>query len=213
MTTDQLINALTADLAPVDCRRIPRALITALAICVAGTFGVTFLLLKPAYETFSGGSLNFVLAKLLFTLSVAALAAAFLSRFARPGVAGPHVFPFVSLPFAAMTVFAVVALASHHWYAWPDLIVGKDWLTCVLAIPSLAIVPFGALVCALRQGAPTDRTHAAATAGLVASGLSGAACALTCTETSYPSIALWYGLTIGACSSLAAVLGPRLLRW
>ena len=213
MTTDQLINALTADLKPVDRRRIPRALIIALAIGAAAVFGATLLLLKLPPDMFDSRNVDYLSAKLFFTLGVVATAATFLPRFARPGAERLSCLPFASFPFVAITALAAVALASSHWSTWRDIIVGKDWLTCILAIPAFAIVPFGAVVWALRVGAPTDRTLAGATAGLVASGLSAAACALTCTETSYPSIALWYGLTIGACTSLAAMLGPRLLRW
>jgi hypothetical protein len=213
MTTDQLIELLTADLKPVDRGRISRALIMALAIGAAAAFGAMFLFLKPRQEMFDSRNLNYLLAKLLFTLGVVASAAMFLPRFARPGAEGRSFLAFISLPFVAIMALAAVALASSHWSTWGGMIVGKEWLTCVFSIPLFAIVPFAAVVWALRIGAPTDRTRAGATAGLVAGGLSAAACALPCADDSFLTIALWYGLTIGICTSFGARLGPRLLRW
>ena len=213
MRTDQLIELLTADLKPVDRGRISRALIMALAIGATAAFSAMFLFLKPRHEMFDSRNLIFLLAKLLFTLGVVASAAMFLPRFARPGTDGRSILPFVALPFVAIIALAAAALASSHWSTWGNMIVGKNWLTCFFSIPLFATVPFAAVVWALRIGAPTDRTRAGATAGLVAGGLSAAACALPCADDSFPSIALWYGLMIGICTSFGARLGPRLLRW
>jgi hypothetical protein len=55
--------------------------------------------------------------------------------------------------------------------------------------PLLAIVPFMAIVWALRARAPTDLASAGADAGLVAAGLSAMACSLPCLDDSYPSMA------------------------
>jgi hypothetical protein len=83
----------------------------------------------------------------------------------------------------------------------------------LVPIPLLAILPFGALIWAVRAGAPTDRARAGAVAGLAAGGLGALACAFPCIEQSLSSIALWYGLPIGICAAVGARLGPRLLRW
>lgn len=213
MTSDQLINLLAADLKPVDPRRIPRALIIALAIGAAAAFGAMLLLLGPRNATFDGRNLDYLSAKLFFTLGVVAISATFLPRFARPGAEELSCLPLASLPFVAITALAAVALVSARGSTWDAMIAGQAWLTCIVAIPTFAIVPFGAVVFALRTGAPTDRMRAGATGGLVAAGLSAAACAFPCAENSYPSIALWYGLTIGICAGVGALLGPRLLRW
>jgi hypothetical protein len=213
MTTDQLINLLVADLKPVDRGRISRALILAMVVGAATTFGVMFLLLGSHPETFGGENSSFLATKLLFALGVVATAAVFLPQIARPGAEGRSFLVIVSLPFIAIAALASTALGSAHWSTWGDLIVGNTWLACLLTIPPLAIVPFLALVWALHTGAPTALTRAGAAAGLVAGGLSAMACSLPCLDHSFPAIAVWYGLAIGICAIVGAKLGPSLLRW
>jgi len=97
------------------------------------------------------------------------------------------------------------------------MIFGMQWATCLLCIPLFAVVPFTALIFALREGAPTNLTRAGAVAGLVAGLVSGGAGATAyafhCAEESVPFIALWYGALVAICGVIGAVLGPRLLRW
>ena len=93
------------------------------------------------------------------------------------------------------------------------MIIGDNWLVCLLSIPLIAIVPFAMIVWAVRRAAPTDLVRAGALAGLVAGGVSASAYALHCTDDSLPFVALWYGGTIALCTIAGAALGPRLLRW
>ena len=93
------------------------------------------------------------------------------------------------------------------------MIIGDNWLECLLSIPLIAIVPFAAIVWAVRQTAPTDLVRAGALAGLAAGGVSATAYALHCTDDSLPFVAVWYGGTIALCTLAGATLGPRLLRW
>jgi hypothetical protein len=98
---------------------------------------------------------------------------------------------------------------SHFWT--PAM--GDQWLECLLSIPIIAIVPFAAIVWAVRRAAPTNLVRAGAFSGLVAGGVSALAYALHCTDDSLPFVALWYGGTIVLCTLAGAILGPRLLRW
>jgi hypothetical protein len=213
MTTEQLIKLLVADLEPVDCGRIARALVMAMVAGAAATFGVMFLLLGPHPKTFDHENSSFLVMKLMFTSGVVAMAAVFLPQIARPGAVGRNFLVFVSLPFLAIAALASEALASAHWSMWGNMIVGSTWLACLFTIPFLALAPFLALVWALRVGAPTALIRAGAAAGLVAGGLSAMACSLPCLDHSFPSIAVWYGLPIVICAIVGAKLGPSLLRW
>ncbi|MBX9826975.1 MAG: DUF1109 domain-containing protein [Xanthobacteraceae bacterium] len=213
MTTDQLISLLVADLKPVDRGRISRALIIAMVAGAVAAFGTMFLLLGPRPEIFAGENSGFLVTKLLFTSGVVATAAVFLPRLARPGADERGVLVLVFFPFIVMAAIASAALVSAHWSTWGNMVIGKTWLTCLFSVPFLAIAPFGAVVLALRIGAPTARADAGAIAGLVAGGWGAMACSLPCLDDSLPSIAVWYGLTIGMCATLGAKLGPSLLRW
>lgn len=212
MTTDQLITLLAVDLKPVDPGRISRAMIIAVAIGMAAAFAVMLLIFGPRSEMLDPRSLRFLSIKLLFALAIVVVGSIFLPRLARPGAqVGNYLLIF--MPFAAITGAAVVAQGSTHLPAWTGVIIDRGSLTCLSAIPLLALVPFAALIRALRMGAPTDGTHAGEIAGFVAGALGALACAFPCTDGSLPAIALWYGLPIGFCAAVGAKLGPSLLRW
>ena len=93
------------------------------------------------------------------------------------------------------------------------MVLGDEWLECLLSIPIIAIVPFAVTTFAVRRAAPTNLVRAGAAAGLVAGGISALAYALHCTGDSAPFVAVWYGGTIVLCTLAGAALGPRLLRW
>jgi hypothetical protein len=213
MTTDQLITLLAADLKPVDLRRTLRAVIVALVIGTAAAFGVMLLIFGIQPEMPGVRNPEFLVIKLLFAFAIVVTGTIFLPRLARPAAHMPSSFALIFIPFAAIAAAAVVVLGSAHFSTWTGMILGKDWLTCLLSIPLLAVLPFTALIWALSIGAPTDRTRAGEIAGLVAGGLGALACAFPCADGPLPSIALWYGLPITICASFGAKLGPGLLRW
>ena len=93
------------------------------------------------------------------------------------------------------------------------MILETQWATCILCIPLFALIPFVALIWALRKGAPTNLTRTGAIAGLVAGALGAAAYALHCPDDSLPFIAIWYGAMVLLCSWIGARLGPWVLRW
>ena len=213
MTSDQLIDLLVADLKPVDRRRILHAVIVALAVGLAAALGVVTLIFVVPPKLLDGQNLEFLLIKLFFASAVVATNAVSLPQLARPRAPMRGTPAFAFIPFAMIGAAAAAALASARFSAWPGMIVEKDSLTCLPAILLLTILPFTALVWALRVGAPTDLMRAGAIAGLAAGGLGAFACAFPCTEQSLPSIALWYGFPVGVCAAVGAKLGPNLLRW
>ncbi len=93
------------------------------------------------------------------------------------------------------------------------MILGDEWLECLLSIPIIAILPFAVVIFAVRRAAPTNLVRTGAVAGLIAGGVSTVAYALHCTDDSLPFVAVWYGATIVLCTLAGAALGPRLLRW
>jgi hypothetical protein len=119
----------------------------------------------------------------------------------------------VWLPFTAIILLALLSLAlspSSHWRA---MLVGDEWLECLVSIPLIAIVPFALITWAARQEAPTNLARAGAFVGLAAGSISALGYALHCSEDSLPFVAVWYGGTIGLCTLAGLKLGPVLLRW
>ena len=103
---------------------------------------------------------------------------------------------------------AALSLASAPSSHWDRMLVGHMWLECLVSIPIIAVLPFAALVWAVRRfAAPTDLVRTGALAGLAAGGISAMGYALHCMDDSVPFVALWYGGTIAFCTLAGGLLG------
>lgn len=213
MKTDDLIAMLGTNVEPVDRRQVARTFRIAISLGALAAIGVVLVALGVRPELKELGALVFVVIKLAFTAAVVVLASTYLTKLARPGGERKAPMALIVLPFAAIMALAALSLASSPRSHWNDLVLGDQWLECLLSIPVIAIVPFAVIIWAVRQMAPTDLARAGALAGLVAGGLSGTGYALHCADDSLPFIALWYGGTIALCTFAGAKLGPWLLRW
>jgi len=214
MKTDDLIALLTTNVEPVDRWRLVRNLRAAVAVGAALALAFTLFSLGIRQDLNEASSLISVLLKLAFTIGAFVPASIFLTRLARPGGEGKTPAALAAaLPFVAIALLAAVSLAFASGSHWNKMIAGDRWLECLLSIPTIAIVPFAAVIWALRQTAPTDLVRTGAFAGLVAGSISATAYALHCTADSLPFVALWYSGTIALCTLAGAKLGPRLLRW
>lgn len=151
--------------------------------------------------------------KFSFAVGISCLASFYLARLARPGGErrSPS-FP-VAVSFLVIVILAAISLGLAPSSHWDKMIVGDEWLQCLVSIPVIAIVPFAVAIWAVRQAAPTNLARTGAFAGLVAGGVSAMAYSLHCTDDSLPFVAVWYGGTIVLCTLAGAALGPRLLRW
>jgi hypothetical protein len=200
MKTDDLVEALSARIDPVDFGAVGRRI--ALAVVAGSVVAVAAILvgfgLRTGLSTVEAWT--FLLLKIAFAATVAGTAAIYLSML-------------VVLPFLVIMALALISLGSAPVSHWDRMVAGDAWLECLVSIPIIAIVPFALTMWAVRQAAPTDLRRAGAFAGLVAGGISALAYALHCTDDSLPFVALWYGGTIVACTLAGAALGPRLLRW
>lgn len=157
-----------------------------------------------------GDIMFFVLARLLFGLSVVALSTVFLDRLSRAGSGFRSTLAFTALPFFGVMVLAVVGMAADP--NWVEMVTGDQWRSCALAVPIITIVPFVVIMGAVRLAAPVNPTQAGAVAGLAASAVSVITFTLHCTVDPAPLVALWFGGTGILCMISGASLGPRLLR-
>jgi len=92
------------------------------------------------------------------------------------------------------------------------MIVGDQWLECLLSIPVIAIVRSPPSSGPAPDGA-TDLTRTGALGRLVAGGLSATAYAFHCMDDSLPFVALWYGGPSPCAPWPVRRSDPRLLRW
>jgi hypothetical protein len=213
MKTDRLIDMLSTNLEPIKEGRLKGTLVWALVVGGAAAFCLMLTTVGLRTGVAEGYLPGYVALKLLFTLSLIGVGAASLDRLMRPGQEGRKLFAFVFLPFFIVICAGVASLVFGQPMAWGRMIFGMQWATCLLCIPLFAVVPFAALIWALRKGAPTNLRRAGAIAGLVAGALGATAYAFHCPDDSVPFIAIWYGTLVGLCGVIGAILAPRLLQW
>jgi len=211
--TDELVALLSTNPEPADRRSVARALCVALAAGSIVSLGIALVGLGIRSDLMTARAFAFLLLKLAFTVGIVSLALVYLTRLARPGGERKTSAVLVAIPFGAIAVLSLISLGFAPSSHWDKMIVGDQWLECLLSIPIIAIVPFAAAIWAVRRGAPTNLARAGAFAGLIAGGVSAMAYALHCTDDSLPFVAVWYGGTIVLCTLAGAALGPRLLRW
>jgi hypothetical protein len=213
MKTDDLVALLSTNLEPVDRNAVVRTLCVAIAAAAIAALGIAFAGLGFRPDLTTTRALIFLAVKVAFAIGVAGLSLAYLTRLARPSGERKISPLLVAAPFLVIVALAAISLGFAPCAHWERMIMGDEWLECLLSIPVIAIVPFAVSIWAVRKGAPTNLSRAGAFAGLIAGGVSAMAYALHCTDDSLPFIAVWYGGTIVLCTLAGAALGPRLLRW
>ena len=212
MKTDDLVAALSAHIEPVNGRLVSRTVYIALVAGTVVALGGMLVGLGVRADLMTARALIFLLLKLAFAVGIVGVASVYLTRLARPG--GERRTSISALmPFAAIVLLAAISLGLAPSSHWNRMVMGDEWLECLLSIPIIAIVPFAVIIAAVRRAAPTNLVRTGAFAGLIAGGVSAMAYALHCTDDSLPFVAVWYGGTIVLCTLAGAALGPRLLRW
>lgn len=213
MKTDDLVAMLSTSVEPVDRMLVVRTV--GIAVAAASVLAFAFMLIglgiRPDLITVR--AFMFLLLKLAFTVGVVGVASVYLTRLALPGGERKTSSIMVAMPFLAIVLLAAMSLSFAPSSYWDKMIVGDQWLECLLSIPIIAILPFAITIWAVRRAAPTDLARTGAFAGLISGGVSAMAYALHCTDDSLPFVAVWYGGTIALCTFAGAILGPRLLRW
>jgi hypothetical protein len=213
MKTDDLVALLSTNLEPIDRSSVVRTICVAVVAAIVVALCIAFVGLGVRSDLTTTRALTFLAVKLAFAIGIIGLALVYLTRLARPGGERKSSPFLIVVPFLVVLFLAVISLGSAPRAHWDRMIMGDEWLECLLSIPIIAIVPFAVSIWAVRKGAPTNLARAGAFAGLVAGGVSAMAYALHCTDDSLPFVAVWYGGTIVLCTLAGAALGPRLLRW
>jgi len=213
MKTDELIEMLGTNLEPVKAGQLRSTLMIALAIGSAAVLCLAFAVFGAPADALRGGHLGLKMLALAFTLGLAAAGASFLARAARPGEPGRMPLILIGLLFLCIVAAAGLELILAPPAARAGMLFGPQWAACLICIPLFAAVPFGALIFALRKGAPTGLMRAGAIAGLVGGALGAAAFAIHRSADPVAFVALWYGGPIVLCAIIGGILGPRLLRW
>lgn len=119
----------------------------------------------------------------------------------------------LGITFAAVMLWAVVDLMTKPISDWARCIEGRDWSTCLMAIPLLSLAPMLAMGAAMRRLAPTQLKLAGALLGLASGAVAAMAFSLYCRDDAVSFVAIWYGASVASSALIGSVLGPKLLRW
>lgn len=213
MKTDDLVNLLAQDAAPVPAGTASCRLWLALAFGLP----VSLLIMQGGYgvrgDLWRVMALPMLWVKLAVPLAVAIAGWLMVRRLASPGV-GPGRAGWL----AVAAVGLLWVLAVWRWIDMPEpvrmpALMGQTWRTCVVNIGLIGLPVFVAAFWMLRGMATTRPHRAGAAAGLLAGGAGAAVYALHCPELSAPFLAIWYVLGMLLPAAVGAALGPRLLRW
>ena len=213
MKTDDLVAMLSTNVEPIGRGLVGRTISIAVVAGAVIALGFTLAALGIRADLTTTRAAVFLLLKVAFGLAVVGVAIRYLTKLARPG-AERGISPLsIALPFVVIALLGLISLGGAPSSHWNRMILGDEWLECLLSIPIIAVVPFAVTIFAVRRAAPTNLVRTGAFAGLIAGGISAMAYALHCTDDSLPFVAVWYGGTIVLCTLAGAALGPRLLRW
>lgn len=211
MRTDDLISAIAADRTPPR-KPMARSIIVAALLggmislgIFIGAFGV-----RPDWAA-ALATWRFDL-KLAVVTSAVILALLDCIRLAKPSAAGfASRFSFVIPVVLAGAVGLELALVPAD--TWSSRLVGTNSLVCLVAIPTLAVVPLAAAILAMRTGAPASPLVAGAAVGRLAAATAAALYALHCFDDSPLFVATWYSLATIPTIAVGALAGRYMLRW
>lgn len=213
MKTEDFVDFLSTNPEPVNRKTVGRTIRLGLAGGALAALLIALVGLGLRSDLATARGAIFMTLKLAFAIAVVGLALNYLTRLARPGGEQKPLSLVVFLPFVLIVLLALLSLGLAPRSHWQTMILGNEWLECLVSIPVIAIVPFAVCIWAVRKAAPTDLVRTGAVAGLIAGGISAFAYSVHCSDDSLPFVAVWYGGTIVLCALAGAMLGPRLLRW
>lgn len=212
MKTSDLISALAADTGtPV--RPIGARLALALGLGALVSLALFLALIGPRPDAM--GALRTMRFDLKFLDTLALLAPSFLLclRLSRPESGPGSLLAWLLTPMALLLIAVAFELAVTPSNLWITRLVGHNWYHCLSIIPLLSIAPLGALIAALRDGAPRYPALTGALAGAASAGVAATLYATNCTDDSPLFVVTWYPLATLIVVAAGALAGRRWLRW
>jgi hypothetical protein len=213
MKTDELIQNLTDELAPVAPGAAARRIVLGLGggALVSTAVMLTWLGLRP--DLAQAVSTPMFWMKFGYAAATGLILAALLTRLAKPAARPGVLAAVAAAPLAVVAAMALFRFASAPPEMHRALLMGHSWSACPWRILAIGLPLLAGAVWAVRGLAPTRLLLAGLVAGGCAGGLGAAIYAFACEETSAPFLAIWYTLGMALVAGLGALAGSRLLRW
>jgi hypothetical protein len=212
MKTDELIQALSADLPKVAPGAVGRRIALGLGLGAVGSAAVMLTWLGPRPDLAQAMLTPMFWMKLGYAAATGLILAAVLARLARPAARPGVLAAVAAAPFAVVALIALARFAQAPPEARQALLMGHSSMLCPWRIAAIGLPVLAGAVWAVRGLAPTRLLLAGLVAGGCAGGLGAAVYAVACTETSAPFLAIWYSLGMVLLASVGAA-ASRLLRW
>jgi hypothetical protein len=212
MKTSDLIASLAAD-SRAPTLPLKRRLAVAFGAGALVSLALFMAMVGPRPDVMSAmHTMRFDL-KFLDTLALLAPSYFLCLSLARPET-GPNVlFAWLAAPLLLLLTAVGVELAVVPRDLWVTRLVGSNWYHCLTVIPLLSIAPLGALIAALREGAPRYPALAGALAGAASAGVAATIYASNCPDDSPLFVVTWYPLATAIVVAIGAIAGWRWLRW
>jgi len=213
METDDLVQSLSADVAPVSRSAVAGRLALGLGAGAVGSaiLMVGWLGVRPDIAEAIRTPMFWM--KLAYAALASLVLAMATSRLSRPGARLGGLAAAVALPFVLMGSMGAMRLFMAAREAWHALLMGESADVCPWRIFIIGLPLLTGAVWAVRGLAPTRLTLAGAMAGGAAGALSALIYGFHCNETAAPFVAVWYTLGIALVAALGGAVGARLLRW
>jgi hypothetical protein len=214
MRTDELIDTLVADhAAQPRPRPIGHGLVVAIIAGLAISAALFSITSGPRPDISSAlGTWRFDM-KLADNLVLVIVTTWIVLRLSKPTAIPRSAMRAVVVPTFLLLAAVMYEVVTVPASAWLPRAMGMNGLTCLANIIFLSILPFSAVVYALRQGAPMSPALAGAAAGLLAGALGASVFALHCMDDSPLFVAIWYTLATGLMTLAGLLVGQYVLRW
>jgi hypothetical protein len=212
MKTSDLISALAAD-APKPVMPIGRRVALALGAGALVSLALFMAALGPRQDIAEAArTVRFDL-KFLDTLALLLPSALLCWRLARPEAAPGALAAWLLAPLVLLAGAVGMELFMIPPSLWGAKWIGANMAHCLILIPLLSIPPLGALIAALREGAPANPVLTGSLAGAAAAGVAATIYASNCPDDSPLFVASWYPLATLIVMAAGALAGWRWLRW
>ena len=213
MNTEQLIDRLAQDVAPVPRHPVGQRLAIGLVCGAVLSLAIILGLIGTRPDLgLAMHSLSFWM-KWAYTLSLSAIAIHATARLSHPDPGSLRTLWLIAIPVALLAAAGILELVRTPPGDWLAMWLGRSWKQCPWLVLGLAMPIFAGLLWSFRRLAPTRLRAAGAAAGLAAGAFAATVYCLHCPEVSAIFVLTWYSLGILLAASLGALLGPRLLRW
>ena len=212
MDTDRLIRTLAAD-NDQHGRPVGTVLATALLVALPVTAALLLVTLGIRPDFMAAMRNPFFDAKFLVTLALAIPAIVISLHLSRPEVALGRGIWLLLLSPVILVVALIVEMAMPQRTPMMVRLMGRNSMLCLSTIPVLSMPILGAVLYALRRGAPARPAVAGAIAGLLSAGLAGTLYAAHCVDDSPLFVATWYTLATALVTAVGALAGAKWLRY